>query len=228
MIVYINTHANLDNMRRAAAKQIEEFKTEGVKNILDPPACQSMDEVHRIMKEQSSTFGPRVLIVGPKDCGKTTLTKILANYAVRLGRKPTLVDLDVGQNMICIPGTVAAVSLERPMDVETGLDVVSPIVFFHGDPSPNTKLQLFHKCITNLSNVVKKRLVRNLTARSSGVIINTSGWVNDEKARQSILHTASAFAVNVILVIDHDRLHSFLTNHKELKANRVAVVLLPK
>merc|ERR1719204_2667960 len=167
MIVYINTHANLDNMRRAAAKQIEEFKTEGVKNILDPPACQSMDEVHRIMKEQSSTFGPRVLIVGPKDCGKSTLTKILANYAVRLGRKPTLVDLDVGQNMISIPGTVAAVFLERPMEVESGLDVVSPIVLFYGDHNPAKKVDQYHTCITNLSNVVKTRLVRNLEARSS-------------------------------------------------------------
>ncbi len=43
-------------------------------------------------------FVPRqVMVVGPTDVGKSTMCKQLLNYAVRMGRKPCFVDLDVGQ-----------------------------------------------------------------------------------------------------------------------------------
>ena len=42
-------------------------------------------------------MGPVTLVVGPTDTGKSTLSKLLLNYASRMGRKPILVDLDVGQ-----------------------------------------------------------------------------------------------------------------------------------
>lgn len=36
-------------------------------------------------------------IVGPVDAGKSSLGKILLNYAVRAGWAPTAVDLDIGK-----------------------------------------------------------------------------------------------------------------------------------
>ena len=39
----------------------------------------------------------RIMLVGPTDVGKTTVCRILCNYAVRQGRAPIFVDLDVGQ-----------------------------------------------------------------------------------------------------------------------------------
>jgi hypothetical protein len=38
-----------------------------------------------------------VQLVGPTDAGKSTLAKILLNYAVRMGVAPLLVDLDIGR-----------------------------------------------------------------------------------------------------------------------------------
>jgi len=40
------------------------------------------------------------MVVGPTDVGKTTVCKLLVNYAARLGRAPVFVDLDVGQ--VCL------------------------------------------------------------------------------------------------------------------------------
>lgn len=37
------------------------------------------------------------MLVGSTDVGKSTVCKILCNYAVRMNRKPCLVDIDVGQ-----------------------------------------------------------------------------------------------------------------------------------
>lgn len=45
-----------------------------------------------------------VLIAGQVDSGKSSLASLLASYAVRLGRAPLFVDLDVGQGNIGVPG----------------------------------------------------------------------------------------------------------------------------
>ena len=37
------------------------------------------------------------MVCGPTDVGKSTLCRLLSNYAVRSGHQPILVDIDVGQ-----------------------------------------------------------------------------------------------------------------------------------
>ena len=39
----------------------------------------------------------KVMICGPADVGKSTLCRLLLNFAVRMGRRPVYVDLDLGQ-----------------------------------------------------------------------------------------------------------------------------------
>lgn len=39
--------------------------------------------------------------MGPVDVGKSTLCQLLLNYAVRMGRRPVFVDLDIGQVCVC-------------------------------------------------------------------------------------------------------------------------------
>lgn len=63
-------------------------------------------EQQRVAAEQESTRGPVTMVVGPGDVGKSTLTRVLLNYAVRMGRRPIYVDLDVGQGHISVPGTI--------------------------------------------------------------------------------------------------------------------------
>jgi polyribonucleotide 5'-hydroxyl-kinase len=63
---------------------------------------QSYLNVHKMVhnrREQarsSGGVGPRVILVGPTDAGKSTVCRLLVNWAVRSGFEPTLVDLDVG------------------------------------------------------------------------------------------------------------------------------------
>jgi polyribonucleotide 5'-hydroxyl-kinase len=48
----------------------------------------------------------------------------------------------------------------------------------------------------------------------SGVIINTSGWTKDEGFK-SLVHTAREFEVNIILVLDQERLSVELDSVKK-------------
>lgn len=68
--------------------------------------CHACLEQLRAKAETEGGRGPVTLVVGPTDVGKSTVTRILLNYAVRMGRRPIYVDLDVGQGQISIPGTI--------------------------------------------------------------------------------------------------------------------------
>jgi hypothetical protein len=78
-------------------------------------------EGRRRAAASASSEGPRVLVAGAVDVGKSSLCRILLNYAVRNGWAPTAVDLDVGQGSITVPGCIAATPVEAPIDVEEGL-----------------------------------------------------------------------------------------------------------
>lgn len=80
--------------------------------------------------------GPRVIIVGDTDSGKSTLAKMLLSWAANDGCKPTFVDLNIGQSSITIPGTIAATSVETPMDPVEGLPLHKALVHYFGHNTP--------------------------------------------------------------------------------------------
>ncbi|XP_061107860.1 polyribonucleotide 5'-hydroxyl-kinase Clp1 isoform X2 [Conger conger] len=218
MLLYLNTHAALEQMRQQA--------------------------------ERDNERGPRVMVVGPTDVGKSTVCRLLLNYAVRLGRRPTLVELDVGQSGVSVPGTVSALCIERPADVEEGFSVQAPLVYHFGSTTPGTNIKLYNKGLhpfcavknlpvenhtrTNvkqynkltscLADVFSQRCEVNRRASVGGCIINTCGWVKSS-GYQALVHCASAFEVDVVLVLDQERLYNEL---KRDLPHFVRVVLLPK
>ena len=69
---------------------------------------QMVVEQERDRRNRSLRNGPAVLVAGPTDVGKSTLCRILLNYTIRSGTKPLLVDLDVGQGNVSIPGSIGS------------------------------------------------------------------------------------------------------------------------
>uniref|UniRef100_A0A3B3HBZ5 Polyribonucleotide 5'-hydroxyl-kinase Clp1 n=1 Tax=Oryzias latipes TaxID=8090 RepID=A0A3B3HBZ5_ORYLA len=192
MLLYLNTHAALEQMRKQAERENER--------------------------------GPRVMVVGPTDVGKSTVCRMLLNYAVRVGRRPTLVELDVGQSGVSVPGTVSALCIERPADVEEGFSVQAPLVYHFGSTTPGTNIKLYNKLTSCLAEMFSQRCEVNRKASVGGCIINTCGWVKGS-GYQALVHCASTFQVDVVLVLDHERLYNEL---KRDLPHFVRVVLLPK
>ncbi|XP_067010563.1 protein CLP1 homolog [Anabrus simplex] len=173
---------------------------------------------------EENTRGPITMIVGPTDVGKSTLCRLLLNYAVRMGRRPVFVDLDVGQGQISIPGTIGALLVERPAAVEEGFSQQAPLVYHFGHTSPDTNLTLYNILVSRLAEVVQERLQANRRANASGVIINTCGWVKGG-GYKILTHVAQAFEVDIIIVLDQERLYNELVRDMP---TFVKVVFLPK
>ncbi|XP_049546207.1 protein CLP1 homolog [Anopheles darlingi] len=178
----------------------------------------------RSKAEKEDAQGPIVMVVGPTDVGKTTLCRIFLNYAVRLGRRPIYVDLDVGQGGIAIPGTIGALLVERPAPVAEGFSQQAPLVYHYGHNTPSANSTFYDVLISKLAETTLERLQANKKAKSSGMIINTCGWVKGS-GYSHILHTVSAFEVTAIFVLDQERLYNELL--RDVKRS-VQVVFLPK
>jgi len=192
MVMYLNSHAALEQMR----KQAEENKTRG-------PIC---------------------MVAGPTDVGKSTLATLLINYAVRAGRRPLLVDLDVGQGSISVPGTIGAMMVERVAAVEEGFTQTAPIAYHTGSKTPDNNTACYRLLCSKLAETVNARLKTNPAMGASGCIINTCGWVKGE-GYKALTNAAVAFEVDVVIVLDHERLYNELVRDMP---NFVEVVFLPK
>jgi len=194
MVIYLNLHVAMEQRREKAGKS-------------NPPSV-----------------GPKIMICGPTDVGKSTLCRLLLNYAVRMGRRPIYVDLDLGQGSIAIPGTVGALLVERPADVEEGFSLQTPLVYHHGGNNPGTNLSLYTTLVSKLSEVIHERFERKEKARISGCIINTCGWVVGEGFKL-LLDTAGSFDVDAVLVIDQEKLYNQL---KTKLSDKIQILYLPK
>lgn len=123
-----------------------------------------------------------------------------------------------------IPGTVGAIVVERPIEIEEPLVNYAPLVFHFGALSPEQNVELYKAQIGRLAECVSQKSNQDPRIRRSGVIINTCGWVRDG-GYSCLLHCASVFECDVIAVLDAERLF----NELERDVPRtVKCVLLPK
>ncbi|KAK0429062.1 hypothetical protein QR680_011165 [Steinernema hermaphroditum] len=180
MTMYLNTHAGMEQMRIKA-------KTD----------------------KNGRTKGPRTMLVGPMDVGKSTVCRILTNYAVRMGHTPIYVDIDVGQGNVSVAGTIGALMVDRTADPVYGFDDRCAKVFQVGSTSPGTNIVLYNHLVEELANLVNEECERCPEVNKSGIIINTCGWVNGD-GYKSLVNAAECFEVDLVVVLDQERLYTEL------------------
>ncbi|KAG0039779.1 Cleavage polyadenylation factor subunit clp1 [Podila clonocystis] len=193
-------------------------------------------EQRRVMTSQNNGQGPRVLIVGPNDVGKTSLSKLLLSYALKQSRQPIYVDLDCSEGSITMPGCLTATPLTEMIDVEEGFgssatsaptagSAVMPLAYYYGFPSPKDNVKLYNLLVSRLAQSVNRRLEEDEAARKSGIIIDTNGLI-DATGYQVIAHCIKAFSVDVIVALGHERLYSDMVRLHQKSG--IAVVKLAK
>ncbi|KAG4304045.1 hypothetical protein PORY_002568 [Pneumocystis oryctolagi] len=182
--------------------------------------------------------GPRVLLVGPEDSGKTTLVRILAGYALKQKRSPILVNLDTREDIGSIPGSVSVTSISGMLDVEnmfgstltTGPSQYPSLVtlsYYYGYDLPTQNLKFYKSLISRLGILCASKMSEMKEVRHSGCIIDTSGTIDQSKGYDIIHNIISDFSVNVLIVLGSERLYSDMTRKYDNK-NGVHVIKLQK
>lgn len=160
----------------------------------------------------------RLLIVGPKDSGKSTTARTFASYSLKTSDKlPILVNLDPSLPHFAIPTQLTAAKLYDLLDVETstigetattgpGTNIYKPqipLVKNYGLENYNENLELYKCLISELSFEVNQKI--NVSPTDTGTIIidtpalNISDW-------KLIQHIVDSFQINTILVVGNERL----------------------
>lgn len=200
MISYVNVHAVLEGRRNRAKAS---------------------------PTDSESSQGPRVVVVGPTDSGKSTLSRMLLSWAAKQGWKPTFVDLDIGQGSITIPGCIAATPIEMPIDPVEGIPLEMPLVYFYGHTTPSTNADLYKGLAKELARTLERQFTGNAESRAAGMVINTMGWI-EGLGYELLLHAIDTFNANVVLVLGQEKLWSMLRDVLKNKPNKVDVVKLQK
>jgi len=113
----------------------------------------------RIQALKQKRLGPNLLVTGQHQSGKSTLCRILINYALKLGWTPLLVDLDLTTNEIAPPGSFGACQVEHP--IPNDYLVQNSICYFQGSLSPLTQ-EFYDRQIHELSQFVHQKLQNSL------------------------------------------------------------------
>jgi polyribonucleotide 5'-hydroxyl-kinase len=228
-IAYVNTHAQLEACRDEA------FASNN----------SSDDNTNETNNNSNKKHGPRVLIVGPPECGKSTLAKTLVAYATKVGRTPLWVDLNPHNTLISVPGSLAVAPTSREsIRVESYASNVSCCCAAQLSSSSSSVLSLWHGSaaivpalfqaqVKALGAKINKRLQHDEWEQSSGIIVDANGWMMENEGYDALLTTVVALKITVILVIGHDRLYSQLKAEFSDGANNgeeesVKVIKLPR
>lgn len=160
----------------------------------------------------------RLLIVGPKDSGKSTTARTLASYSLKTSDKlPILINLDPSLPHFAIATQLTAAKLYDLLDVETstigetattgpGTNIYKPqipLVKNFGLENYNENLELYKCLISELSFEINQKV--NASPTDTGTIIidtpafNISDW-------KLIQHIVDSFQINTILVVGNERL----------------------
>lgn len=151
-------------------------------------------------------MGPRILVVGPENSGKTSLVKTLTAYAVKSGRQPIVVNLDPRQGMLSVPGSFTAAAYSSIVDIEEGwgsspisgpspIPVKMPLVYHYGLKDPEEG-KVFKPLVTRLALAVTSRLAEDKASKDAGFIIDSSGAISSGKngVYENIEHIVSEFS----------------------------------
>ena len=155
--------------------------------------------------------GPRVLVVGPENAGKTSLVKLLTAYATRCGRQPVAVNVDPKEAMLSVPGSLSAATFTSILDVEDGwgssptngpnpVPVKLPLVYYLGLANPEENTSIFKAITTRLALSVTNRLKDDGEAKEAGCLIDTPGIISQGKSGYDLIqHMASEFSGELLL-----------------------------
>ena len=113
----------------------------------------------------------KIIIIGPSDTGKSTLTLFIANKLLSMGIQPLIIDSDIGQGELAPPTCIGAkILIKQTIDLSKGQP---NRINFIGNIQPIGYELRIISCI--------KRIYKILNKNNNVTIINTDGYIINNK-----------------------------------------------
>jgi len=137
--------------------------------------------------------GPTVLI-GATDSGKSTLTQYLLRRFIENHTPIVIVDADIGQSSLGMPGTITMKVFKKPADIRA---FHAERTFFIGSLNPAQKIPLMIEGTTYLVHKAKKR--------SDHILVDTTGLIHSEYGRSLKLGKIKTIQPETIIAIEREK-----------------------
>jgi polyribonucleotide 5'-hydroxyl-kinase len=182
----------------------------------------------RDVARQSGATGPRAVIVGPRDSGKTALAGILAAYCVKSNASSILVDLDpAASGVIAVVPGAFAISVVSHVDIEEAGAIHERVsATMYGHVSARNNIPVLRKVLSSITNQLDGLMSEPKNNAHAGCIVDMSGEVDGEEGLECILAGVEAVKANVVFVLGGERLVASIRSR--LKDSSTSVVLLAK
>ncbi|KAH3669322.1 hypothetical protein OGAPHI_001443 [Ogataea philodendri] len=171
---------------------------------------------HLGLERQRVLEGPRVLVIGARDSGKTAVCRTLASYAEKQDHQPVLVNLNPKDSQFVVPGNLSATPISDLLNVENinlGETVTTGPSFYHqkqplvktfGLEKVSDNVKLYNYQVQQLGQSVRQRLDQDQKLKKAGVIIDTPAFtIKDYDIIENIVNS---FNVNVLTIVGSERL----------------------
>jgi polynucleotide 5'-hydroxyl-kinase GRC3/NOL9 len=156
---------------------IPQKKPNGVKDIWvsdrQNMGTKIWEEVVHTIFHGEVTLPNSIMIVGPTDSGKSSLSTYILNQAIRSGLRPAVIDADIGQGDLAPPGVIGCGIVEKQiLDLK---EVSTKYFAFVGDISPTGYDRLISRSVRKLRN--KIAMEKEKLSKIDLVVVNTDGYI---------------------------------------------------
>lgn len=129
----------------------------------------------------------RIFLLGANDSGKTTLIKFLALNLPKSADKVGLIDVDVGQNSLGLPGTIN-------LSEFTNKGIVLKLTKYFGHVSPAGNANVFLQLVNRFNQKVQ-------LFNYSWLFIDTSGYIQTSEAIEIKKGLLAIFKPQIVLLV---------------------------
>ncbi|MFH1701977.1 MAG: Clp1/GlmU family protein [Nitrospirota bacterium] len=166
------------------------------------------------LKQQRGT----AILIGATDSGKSTLTKYLVEKLIRENIKVSVVDADIGQSTLGLPGTISMRVFSNEKDIE---NFRFERMFFVGSTNPAKRISM----VIDGS----KRMVDFCKEKSEIIIVDTTGLISGEIGRALKIGKIRAIKPeHIIAVRRNDELEHILNLIEGISIHRIRTSSLAK
>ncbi|SCA48596.1 clp1-related protein, putative [Plasmodium ovale] len=196
-------------------KTLQEYESKN-STLKDYLSLSYILDAYRKLAKKKKTVGPRILITGNNNSGKSSVSMLLLNYALKSGFKPIYIETDTKcscdkKELNKGPGIMSCFVYDNFSTIKFNLD------YFFGYLDINEDINLYYHLNECISACIHLMLLNNMNHHTSNFknntdqeIIYSSGFILNvpSEADNKVIHSLiEIYNINIVVVIDNSFLH---------------------